>query len=173
MPWIEPVFDRNEDDVSTATRIISEVNANGYSSLSVEDKALFDSGLKACRNYTDLNRIENNCDYLGNILGLSLITDTSWTVSKTPLESDIQRICDNVDAVKNAMQSIVPVYIPDVPELPINTIYKMNAIEEILYMVDYVYNQMIRWDDLDEINETWDELDSKQLLWQDYYLKED
>jgi hypothetical protein len=173
MPWIGPVFDRNEDDVSTATRIISEVNANGYNSLSVEDKALFDSGLKACRNYIDLNRIENNCDYLGNILGLSLTTDTSWTVSKTPLESDIQRICDNVDAIKNAMQSIVPVYIPEVPALPINTIYKMNALEEILYMVDYVYNQMIRWDDLDEINETWDELDSKQLLWQDYYLKEE
>lgn len=173
MPWIDPVYDRNEDDVSTATRIIGEVNANGYSSLSVEDKALFDAGLKACRNYTDLNRIENNCDYLGNILGLSLTTDTSWTVSKTPLGSDIQRICDNVDAIKTAMQAIAPVYFPDVPSLPINTIYKMNDIEEILYMIYDTYNHIIRWHDLDDIDETWDELDSKQLLWQEYYLKED
>lgn len=172
MSWQAPVYDRSESDLNTAKTIINKVNSDGYDSLEQAEKTLFDAGLKACRNYTDLNRIENNCDYLAEALDISLDTDTTWTASKTPLEDDILRIRDNVDTIRTTMYNIFPIDTPETPNLPINTIEKMNDLEQILFDVNSVYLNLMTWSDVDTLDETWSELDAKQLVWQEYYLKE-
>lgn len=131
MSWITPIYNRTESDVAYAKLLIDKIKNTGYDSLSVTEKSDWDSGLKGCRNASDLNRIENNCEYLGNELDLELDVKTDWDYDVTPLEQDIQRICDNVSAIKEASG----IETNPVPELPINNIYKLNTIEEILALV--------------------------------------
>lgn len=173
MAWQTPVFDRTEADVYTARTLINKINTSGYSSLTEDEKTLWDSGdLKGCRNVNDLNRIENNCNELATELGLTIETKLDWDYDTTPMSEDIQRICDNVSTIREALLDIVYVSIPVVPELPINDFDKMNDIEEILYIVhDTLHNDLMLWADLDNIGETWAELDYKELYWQNGYLK--
>lgn len=173
MAWQTPVYDRTNEDVEEAKYLINKINNEGYSSLNVEEKAKWDSGtLKGCRNYIDLNRIGNNCAYLGSVIGVTLphTPKTDWDQQTTPLQTDIQNICDNVSALKTYLDGIITVPMPDIPVLPINSFYKLNDIEYILFLIYDTYNKLMRWSDLDDIQETWDELDAKGIVWQDAYL---
>ena len=173
MAWQTPVYDREYSDVEEAKRLINKVKNSGYGSLTQQEKSDWDSGnLKGCRNKNDLNRIENNCAYLSNILGLDLETKTDWDYSTTPLQKDIKRIRNNVLKIKNRIYEIISFETNDVPDLPINTYYKMNNIEHVLYLIyqSLSDNQLMRWHDLDDINETWNQLDNKELLWKNAYI---
>lgn len=172
MPLIAPVYDRTEQDVAYAKYLRDKIFQSGYDSFTPEEKSVWDSGLRGCRNVSDLNRIENNCQYLGDLLHLELDTKTDWDYSTTPLQEDIQRICDNVSAIKNKILLTVQVDFPATPELPINNIYKLNTLELILFMannaLDYMY---LNFGELSDLNETWAEIDAKQLYWQEGYLE--
>lgn len=172
MPWIAPVYDRTEQDVTYAKSLRDKIFQSGYDSLTIEEKSMWNSELRGCRNVSDLNRIENNCQYLGGLLNLELDTKTNWDYETTPLEEDIQRICDNVSAIKNKILLTVQVDFPATPQLPINNIYKLNTLELILFMannaLDYMY---LNFGELSDLNETWAEIDAKQLYWQEGYLE--
>ena len=102
--WIEPIVDRTEADVKNKT-------PKGY-----------------C-NYTDLQRIEQDAQYLAAELGVILITK-NWSMTDFPQVNQLQRIIDNVQTVRSAY--FVYQTTPPTPSNPLNTYQKLNAIEQIL-----------------------------------------
>lgn len=173
MAWITPVYDRTDEDLGEAIYLSNKIKTDGYSSLTAEEKTKWDSGnLKGCRNANDLNRIEGNCAYLASLLSVTLphTPKTNWDNETTPMQTNIQNICDNVSAIKSYFDSIVSVIMPDVPSLPINSFYKLNDLEKILFTIYDSYNRLMRWSDLDSLNQSWDELDAKEITWQEGYF---
>ena len=134
MAWQTPVFNRTQKDIYRAKDLINKIKQYGYNSLSSEEKSEWDSGLKGCRNASDLNRIENNCEYLGDELDLDLDLKNDWDYGTTPLYEDILRILSNINEIKNNLPTPIP-DIPITPDPPINTIDKLNDIELILKLV--------------------------------------
>jgi hypothetical protein len=97
------------------------------------------AGLRASFNFTDCNRIENNSKFISDIYGgiPGMTFKTDWNVSDILTVSDIQRIVQNVAKLREFCT--VHDDTPKVPELPINTIEKLNDLEKILYDIHYVY----------------------------------
>lgn len=114
MPWITPVTNRTQADVTAK-------NSRGT------------------LNASDLNRIDGNLQYLADELNLTIPPGKTWTSSDVPVVSDYQRILDSTEAVREALS--VP-GIPDLPEMPLNLYTKINAIEQILLMVNNQYQAL-------------------------------
>lgn len=95
MPLITPITDRNQSDVNYAQVHPDSSTPN-----------------RGALNYTDLNRIESNCEYLaGQLLGygysVSISVKTDWTVYDFPPHDQIDRIRRNVDALINGYHRMV------------------------------------------------------------------
>ena len=89
--WIEPVFDRTEEDVALA----KAYNTNP----AISDGA---TEYKGALNASDLNRIEGNCEYLaellrryGYIAHISSVK-TDWVVADFPTLAQFTRIRKNI-----------------------------------------------------------------------------
>lgn len=110
--WIDAIYDRTQADITNKT-------AKGH------------------YNFNDLNRIESNSELLALDLGLILTFKTDWLTTDFPLETEIQRILDNVVAIRAAYY----VYddAPDNPAMPINEFNKANALERILNDVHSIF----------------------------------
>lgn len=83
--WIEPIYDRTRADVD----YIRLDPINGPE--------------KGCYNYTDLNRIENNCKYVMDLRNsrkilkpVEITTKTDWKVTDIPHINDFNRIRNNI-----------------------------------------------------------------------------
>lgn len=145
MPEISFVFDRTPEDLSRAKELIDKVKNNGYSSLSNEEKAEWDNGLKACRNASDLNRIGNACNiiagimYNGNLIPEQMHIKDDWTMTEVPNVWEIENLLGFISVLRAAVQKYDNT-IPKVPYNPINTIEKMNLVERILYEVYNITN---------------------------------
>lgn len=136
--WIEPIFDRTEEDVEFAREQISRWIAEELSGSPIET---YD--LKGCLNVVDLNRIEGNINYLNETLTkLHYPPGTSskaWERSDLPTERDVSRILNNI-------RLIISVYYqqqkaPDVPE-SMRTYKDINAIEENLLLIKQLIDSM-------------------------------
>lgn len=130
---MQAVFDRTQNDVDLALTLKSRIISDGFNSLSDDEQLEWLAGLKGCLNYTDLNRIENNCSIISNLLNLGLTTFNGWNVSKELDTSNLNRIKSNVSIIRSS-----PFVYKDtltVPELPYNTYQKINDIEKILFDV--------------------------------------
>lgn len=121
------IFDRTQEDVTYALRNPSD--------------ATF---LKGAYNYTDLNRIEEWCEYLVNILNsyynyhVSIAIKKDWTMSDFPTSSEMERIRKNVNTLKQSYFSFT-----QIPEnLEYMTWQKANDIEKILYEIDKIFKHM-------------------------------
>lgn len=121
----EPVTDRNSSDVEKALEMIEKK----YSNLTEEEKLEWDSGLKGCLNYTDLNRIEQNLYLLSLVLEVEVETKY-WEPGDIPVSSDYSRIRNNVETIRNAYTTYKDT--PKTPEEPLVTYEKYNDIEKIL-----------------------------------------
>lgn len=94
MAWISPIYDRTQADVDLIR--LDPTNENN----------------KGAYNYTDLNRIENNCEYVMNLLnnsGLFYIPVTievkmDWNVRDIPHIKEINRIRQNIITLMNGMR---------------------------------------------------------------------
>lgn len=137
---MEAIYDRNLLDVQTAKEFRAKILTNGFDSLSNDEKTQWFSGLKGCINYTDLNRIEQNCKTLSDIFELGLTVKTNWTQEDTlnARLQDFTRIRNNVEAIRET--NYVRFDTPYTPSLPLNTYTKINDIEKILYDVYTMYN---------------------------------
>ena len=99
---------------------------------------------KAYYNYTDLNRIEHWCEYLSKILNnynyfVNISIKTNWTMLDLPTQSEMERIRENVNRLKEADFSFT-----QIPEnLEYMTWQKANDIENILYEIDTLLKNMI------------------------------
>ena len=120
------IYDRTQADVTYALNNPSNENF-----------------LKGAYNYTDLNRVEEWCSYLANILNsynynVEIITKTNWDMSNFPTSQELQRIRNNIAKLKKAYLSFT--------EVPVNlgniTYKKANDIEKILYEIDTLIKQM-------------------------------
>ena len=136
--WIEPIFDRTEEDVEFAKEQISRWIAEELSGSPIET---YD--LKGCLNVVDLNRIEGNINYLNETLAkLHYPPGTSskvWERRDLPTERDVSRILNNI-------RLIISVYYqqqkaPDVPE-SMRTYKDINAIEENLLLIKQLIDSM-------------------------------
>ena len=93
MAWIDPIYDRTQADVDLIK--LDPTNSNN----------------KGAYNYTDLNRIESNCEYIMNLLNnsdlfyypINIEVKTDWNVKDIPHIKDINRIRQNILTLKNGM----------------------------------------------------------------------
>lgn len=100
------IFDRTEADKDRARYLLSK----NYISLTPTEKAEYDTGLKGCLNYNDLNRIEENTSLLKGILnGYGHAVEVStrqWVVTDFPTHSEINRIRNNINALHNGFYTL-------------------------------------------------------------------
>lgn len=83
---------------------------------------------KGVLNAKDLNRIEKNSYTIGNLAALIIDAKYDWLVGELPRVSDFKRIRMQVQKLRDyAHRSNTP----EVPESPLNTWQKYNAIEQI------------------------------------------
>lgn len=93
--WINAIFDRTRADVDLIR--LDPTNSNS----------------KGAYNYEDLNRIENNCIYIANILNnadlfnasIEIQTRTDWTMQDIPTLTELNRIRGNVKLLIEAIES--------------------------------------------------------------------
>ena len=132
------IFDRTISDVRKAQEIRQNKLQNGIP-LNLSDIEILERGTIT---YTTLNRIELKQSELSDILkGMGYyakIKSKSWSGTDAFYESDIQRICDNNSALRQAFF----VY-SDSPEdaAPAFEYEEINSLEHILYdlerMIDF------------------------------------
>lgn len=91
--WIEPIYDRIQADVDLIKLDPSNKNHKGV------------------YNYTDLNRIENNCKFIMNLRNkkkvfepVELVIKTNWKVTDIPHINDFNRIRNNIIALMEGMR---------------------------------------------------------------------
>lgn len=120
MSWITPVVTRSEYDVS---------RINNYGTF----------------NYSDINRINNNIEYLSNIANLKLIT-RNYSSGDFIYENDLQLILDNINLLVDYWESNYPVEYKNWYDLELPTkIYLrydvINRIENILQRMYISFTQ--------------------------------
>lgn len=101
---------------------------------------------KGYHNYTDINRIEEWCGYLAELLTsygyvVHITTKTDWKMTDYRKASEIERIRSNIAAIENAYAIM-----KNTPQLP-NTlnpidIERANAIEKILFDINLLITNM-------------------------------
>lgn len=107
--WIQPIYDRKQSDIDNKT-------SKGY------------------MNYTDMNRIEGNIEYIAELMGVSVETKT-WTTLTVPTSEDFNRIKNNMSVLE---KEITFTSYGNKPDNPINTFTKVNTLEALL--------EAIKWD---------------------------
>ena len=111
MSWTQPVYDRTLADVQQQTT-------------------------KGFCNAGDLNRVEENCAVLAQLLGVAIATKV-WQRTDFPTVSEIGRISSNIAALRAAYYTRQST--PATPENPLNTWQKWNAAEAILHDLHSIY----------------------------------
>ncbi|MGN0384607.1 MAG: hypothetical protein ACI4EX_01860 [Lachnospiraceae bacterium] len=122
------IFDRTQEDVDR----VKELSDIGWEHMTDSEKAEWMSGLKGALNKSDLNRIENNCSIIAQLLGLPMKTYKN-EVPDYPTTDYFENLIGNVASIRVA--GMVSCDTPAVPDLPLNTWQKVNAVEKILHDV--------------------------------------
>ena len=128
--WIEPVFDRTEEDVSLAKAYNKSPSGSSVTEY------------KGALNASDLNRIEGNCEYLSELLHSCgypshVTVKTDWSMTDFPTLTEFTRVRDNITELLNAYAQA-----QDMPEMRADdrTDYvEINNMEFDLYRI----NEMI------------------------------
>lgn len=115
------IFDRTESDVKNKTD-------KGY------------------HNISDLNRVEEWCGYLANVLSsynykINITTKTNWQLTDTRTVAQLERIRKNI-ALLRSTYSNIPRDLTVPSNLSPISITKANDIERILYDIDRIINEM-------------------------------
>lgn len=134
------IFDRTIQDVENAIRIRDEVIKNG-GSITDDERITLERGFLTPET---LNRIEEKQTELKGLLnGIGYwntdFVNFEWQISDVFGETDLQRIIDNENALKNAFF----VY-ENTPQTP-NASYhyeNINALEKILYDLEKMINDV-------------------------------
>lgn len=102
---------------------------------------------KGYYNVSDLNRAEEWCNYLAELLTgygypVRIETKTNWTIADFTYAEEMERIRSNVSKIKQAYctYSLTPA-VPDT--LNRIDIEKANAIEKVLFDIDELMNKMV------------------------------
>ena len=139
---MEFVYDRTQADVDRV-KYLNERYVNG--TITDEERQEWNTGingsigLKGVFNLFDINRIENNCQAIGEIL-LADVDTKEWEYGDIPRVSDYLRIRENVQKIKEAFPSSSA---PETPAQPLNTFQKWNDIERILFETYSAYERFL------------------------------
>lgn len=117
--WRDPIYDRTQADVDNRTA-------------------------KAYLNIGDLNRIEENIQYLSDIFTAGA-TGKAWNYESLPTVEEFERILENIDKLKAKWP--VP-EIEATPTNPINTFEKVNMIERLINEIYTNYRQYMTSDQI-------------------------
>lgn len=137
------ITDRTQADVDYAVRL----SQKGWSGMTAEEKADWESNLKGTYNASDLNRVGNAVTYVaGRLTEAGYFVPVSpkidWTESDIPKESDMQTYLEDVEILRSALTVL-----PETPEVPEDmeglTYEEANDIERILLAVDDLITKMI------------------------------
>lgn len=132
MAWIEPIFDRIQADVDFALQQIQRWRDEGSSDI---------TDLKGCFNVSDMNRIENDIQFLSDNLSdlyyFSTVNTKTWDKASLPTVVDINRMIENT-------RILVLSICKDAPELPTTlvTFTDVNCIEGILNRLKMILDDM-------------------------------
>lgn len=120
-------------------------------------------------DYVDYNRVGQAVNYVASeIGGTSIVGKTDWTNTSIPRSSDMNTYRSNVQAILDILE--LPNQLPSTND-SILTINGANQIEKALFDAHNLIQRIMTWNDVDNLNETWDELDAKHLAWGAYFLK--
>lgn len=128
------------------TEGVAYVNDDGFmlegeGAVYIEDDVLYLDAddvvdLKGCLNLADLNRIEGNIAYLGELMESFSYTpnihEKKWSIADMPNQNDMSRIVDNIRSLISAYYS--PASPPSLPATMLSY-SDINAIEENLYLI--------------------------------------
>ncbi|WP_101698494.1 hypothetical protein [Clostridium minihomine] len=109
--WIAPVYDRTQADIDGRT-------------------------VKGYYNATDLNRIEQDCEYLAGIFSV-IVNTRVWSRTDFPTPGEFERILANLNTLRAAY--FVYQTTPDTPQNPVNQFHKANDLEQILHDLYAIY----------------------------------
>lgn len=111
--WREPIYDRTEQDIEAG-------NSKGF-----------------C-NAGDLNRLEDNCEELGRLLGVTLtLRGKVWTEADLPTERELARIIANIRLLNEGYFAYQTT--PPTPQSPLTHWQKWNDGEKILLDIHQNY----------------------------------
>lgn len=112
--WQQPIYSRTSKDIENKTN-------KGY------------------LNYTDMNRIEGNIEFIAELMGINVITK-SWNVLTLPTSADFTRIINNIKKLENSINFTA---YKDPPNHPINTFNKINSIESLIASIKGDYDLVL------------------------------
>lgn len=122
--WSNPITDRNQKDIDR----LSELLNKGWKNFDeAEKKEWLETDLKGALNYSDLIRIQNNIQFLSDVLELNLMIGS---VPELPDKAFYENILLNVGCVRKAYS--IHSTTPQTPEEPLNLWQKWNDLEQIL-----------------------------------------
>lgn len=131
--WIQPIFDRTQADVDLIR--LDPTNSNA----------------KGSYNYSDLNRIESDCEYIKEIAEelyqteVTIQTKTNWTMSDIPTKNDFDRIIGNLEILKDVFYAIQTETVTVTKTL---NYMQANAIEKILFDIDAYIKSITKYIEL-------------------------
>ena len=122
-------------------------------------------------DYVDYNRVGAAINYVADeIGGLNINAKTNWVSTDIPEAEDITAYRGYVRTIVDVtgISNNLPYTNNDVL-----TITGANQIEQALVDAHNIISGIMRWQDVNNLQETWDTLDAKQLTWGNYFLKPD
>jgi hypothetical protein len=120
-------------------------------------------------DYEDYNRVGRAINEVANeIGGLGINAKVTWEAVDIPRASDITTYRGYVQTIVDVtgISNKLPTTNNDVL-----TITGANQIEQALVDAHNIVNRIMRWQDVNNLQETWDQLDAKQLTWGNYFIK--
>ena len=138
MSWIEPIYDRTQYDIEYAKSRIKYFKQNGGITDGVE--------LKGCLNCTDLNRIENNIEYLSELLNELYYCNTidkrdaQWSMDDIPTKTNIERILNNLNELLIKYYTLDEALV--IPET-LTHFEAVNIVEKCIYLIKVMIDDMV------------------------------
>lgn len=146
------VYDRNKADID---RVLELTEKYMDGTITQEEIAEWNAGLKGALNLSDLERNEYNLYYLAYILQISITTKYNpsthqYSIPDIPRPDYYTDLRQNARTIRNTASSLGYIHsdTPTVPASPLNTFDKWNDIEKLLFDIyemikinqeDYLY----------------------------------
>lgn len=140
------IFDRSTSDITE----LQTLRDKGFANMTSEEQTSWNNGLKGAYNISDINRVNDAVVYLQQLL-LSCGYNITVSVGTDLVYSDLYNEEYCLNYLANIQHLIDGYYtMTETPSLPsttaeILTLTGANAIEKILYDIDYIIENMQKY----------------------------
>lgn len=146
--------------------------------MSIIDELIFDrtsdnlkkGDPKGKYDYIDFNRVNEAVNLVSSKIGAGINAKTDWTNTDIPRESDATEYRKNIQKIVDTLE--LNNKVPQTNN-SILTILGANQIEKALYDAYNITEKIMVWDEVDALNETWEQLSNKNIQWKKYFLREE